>query len=112
MDPNLEREIEQKVKAEDFPDNFQRIVSAIGVAHALLMVKASGGINQYVPMYDSVTAAARDRLILDEFNGGNYQDLALKYGITEVWVRAVVDRNRRKKAKDSWEKNQSSLDFG
>lgn len=112
MDTNVEREIERKVKAEDFPDNYRRIVDAVGVPWALEIVKASGGITQYIPMYDSVTAAARDRLIIQEFTGGNYKDLALKYGISEVWVRTVLDKQRRKKSKEAWEKNQNSLDFG
>lgn len=111
MNSKLQREIEQKVKAEDFPDNYRRIVDAIGVSQALEIIKASGGITQYIPMYDSVTAAARDRLIVQEFNGGNYQELALKYGITEVWVRNVVDKIRRKKYKEDWQKNQGALNF-
>lgn len=111
MGIELEKEIEKKVEAADFPNNFKRVVDLIGVKHALQLVKNSGGINQYIPMYDCVTTSARDRLIREEFDENNYQALALKYRVTEVWVRMIIDKERRKKAKDDLRKNQVSLGF-
>lgn len=106
----IEKEIEKKVRADDFPDNYKRVVESIGVSSALKLVKASGGINQYIPVYDCVTSAARDRLIREEFSG-NYQDLAIKYGISEAWVRSIIDKERRQRAKEEFQKNQVSLGF-
>lgn len=111
MQPDIEREIEKNVRAEDFPDNFQRVVGAVGAKGALQLVKNNGGINQYIPVYDCVTSAARDRMIREEFSSGNYQELAVKYRISESWVRAIIDKDRRQKAREEFKKNQVSLGF-
>ena len=111
MDSNLEREIESRVKIDDFPENFKRIAETIGVEMALQLVKNSGGINQYIPVYDCVTSAARDRLIMEEFQHDNYQELAVKYRISEVWIRNIVDRDRRRKNREAMERNQTTLNL-
>ena len=111
MDSNLEREIESRVQIEDFPDNFKRVAETIGVEMAIQLIKNSGGINQYIPVYDCVTAAARDRLIMEEFHSDNYRELAAKYRISEVWIRNIVDRDRRRRNKEAIERNQTTLNF-
>ena len=35
-----------------------------------------------------------DMLIIREFDGGNYAALAIRYGISEVWVRQIVNQQR------------------
>lgn len=112
MNDPLSQEIESKIQAEDFPKNFRRIVDILGIPLAVQLVKNSGGINQYIPMYDSIIFPARDRLILQEFNGANYQELALKYKVSEVWVRNIIDKERREKYRESMKKNQVELNFG
>jgi Mor family transcriptional regulator len=102
-------EIEKRVKIEDFPANFQPLAKRVGIKAAITMMKNSGGILQYIPKYDCVTAAARDRLIKEEYRDGNYQQLAIKYGLSEMWVRDIIDRDRRQKAREFMEKNQISL---
>lgn len=102
-------EIEKRVKVEDFPLNFQRTARNIGVEQALELVKLNGGINLYVPVYDCVTAAARDRLIKEDYRDGNYKQLAIKYGLSEMWVRDIIDRDRRQKAREFMAKNQGNL---
>ena len=111
MPNNIEKEVEKRVLPADFPDSFRRIVDSIGVIAALELAKTNGGINQYIPIYDSVTQAARDRLIKEEFDGNNYRDLALKYRISEVWVRTVIDKERREQFKKEMTKNQTILDL-
>ena len=108
---SLEREIESKIQFEDFPKNFRRVVDIIGINAALKLIKNSGGINQYIPMYDNVIFPARDRLILEEFSGTNYQELALKYKVSEVWIRAIIDKDKREKHQENMKKNQSELNF-
>ena len=38
----------------------------------------------------SLERAARDQKIREEFDGGNYRELAAKYGLTERWVRFIL----------------------
>ena len=111
MDARTIKEIEKRVELEDFPENFQRFAKNIGITAALQITKENGGYKHYVPVYDNVTQKARNRLIKEEFNGSNYQQLAVKYGISETTVREVIDGERRRKAKADLIQNQTVLNF-
>jgi Mor family transcriptional regulator len=104
-------EIEKRVKPEDFPEHFRPLVRGMGIEAALTLTKTSGGIMQYIPKYDCVTSAARNRLIKEEYRDGNYKQLALKYGLSEIWVRDILDKERRQQAREFMERNQLTLNF-
>lgn len=59
--------------------------------------KTMPAINQvfssiYISRADSIDKKCRNRMIIDEFNNGaTYKELAIKYGLTVVWVRNIVD---------------------
>ncbi len=112
MDNDLEKRIDAEIKLEDFPSSFRHIVNALGVPAAIELAKASGGLTQYVPKYDQLSAPARDRLILQEFTGFNFRELAIKYNLSEIWVRQIVDKDSAAKARQEYLKNQTGLDFG
>jgi Mor family transcriptional regulator len=48
------------------------------------------GTGMYFPKLDSLIQEARNKRIRAEFNGGNHKELAIKYNITEVWVRNIL----------------------
>lgn len=108
---NMEKELDCKVEVEDFPDNYRRIAQIIGIKPALDLIKQSGGINQYIPLYDAVTKNARDRLIKEEFDGSNYQALALKYNMSEAWVRTLLEKETRRKYNEELQRQQTALAF-
>lgn len=86
----------------DLPPTILTAVEILGVENFVELCYSLGGIALYIPKFERVSGAARDRLIVKEFNGGNYIELAKKYDLTEAWVRQIV-------AKDRWEKNQTTL---
>ena len=45
------------------------------------------------PKWEKVCRAARDRAIRAEFTGTNHRELARKYGLTVVWIRAILDQS-------------------
>lgn len=92
----------QEVKLEDIPKGYQPIAMAIGVEAFVRLATITGGLTIYIPKADTLIQAARDRRIISEFNGSNYRDLALKYNLSETWVRTVIDHDRM-------EKNQGKL---
>lgn len=104
-DKEMRAQLAKEVLLEDLkgahPATFQAI-EAIGVDAFVEMSHAIGGISIYVPKFDSVIASARNRLILKEFDGGNYAALAIRYGISEVWVRQIINQQR-------YRDNQTSL---
>jgi Mor family transcriptional regulator len=58
---------------------------------------AAGGISIYVPKVDHLLRHERDEAIAREFRGANVQALARKYGVSEVWIYAIIRRQRRLK---------------
>lgn len=78
------------IQLDDLPPDFRDIAETIGLDPALKLVKARGGEGVYVPKVEKVYRAARDRAIRAEFTGANYRELARKYDLTVVWIRAIV----------------------
>lgn len=55
-----------------------------------------GGAELYVPKRaGSQSRAERDRLIRAQFNGGNYREIAQKFGLTVRQIRRIVDAKGR-----------------
>jgi len=78
------------IQIDDLPPDFRDVAETIGLEPALKLVQARGGEGVYVPKADKVCRAARDRAIRAAFNGSNYRDLARRFGLTVVWIRAIV----------------------
>lgn len=104
MDNEMRKELIEEVTYEDLPHFCVQAAKAIGIEAYMKLSCDFGGTTLYVPKFESLVAKARDKLIIKQFAGNNYKELALKYNLTEVWIRSIV-------SKDQAEKNQISL-FG
>lgn len=72
------------------PDGMCRaIAEKIGINNLIELTKLAGGLTFYVPKAESILKPARDMCIKKEFNGYNAQKLAIKYGLSEKWVREL-----------------------
>jgi Mor family transcriptional regulator len=78
------------IQAEDLPEDLREIAEEIGLEALLRLVVLRGGEPLYLPKKERLAIAARDRAIVDEFNGRNFCELARKHGLTERWVRVIV----------------------
>lgn len=67
----------------------KQIAEQIGIENLLKLAKLVGGAALYLPKADTLLRPVRDQCIKEEFNGYNYQLLAIKYGVTERWVRMI-----------------------
>lgn len=72
------------------PECYRDVAEVAGVRTFICLCKRFGGTSLYFPKSDSVTRLARDRRIRDEFDGGNYRQLACRYGLCETQVRKIV----------------------
>lgn len=104
MDDESRKALIGEIKYEDLPACYVDIVKIIGIEAFAKLCIAFGGTTFYILKFESLSAKARDRIIIKEFNGINYKELALKYNLSEVWIRNIVN-------KELLEKNQGSL-FG
>lgn len=81
------------ITIEDVPCQYHDMINAIGLEAFLSLMQSHGGTYYYIPKADQVLRKVRDDKIKTEFRGGNYKQLAIKYGLTEITIRRIVEGN-------------------
>lgn len=80
-----------KITLEHIPEGLHReLAKVIGIENLLAVTDLIGGDTVYIMRREALTRSVRNQLIAEEFDGGNYTDLAKKYGVTTQWVRQIV----------------------
>lgn len=85
-------EIAAEMTIDCLPENYQEVARLVGVDNALRLSRHLGGTCFYYQKLDSLLLKKRDERICREFTGCNHRDLARKYGLTESWIREIVQR--------------------
>lgn len=85
----------EKIQLENLDEEQKSLAELIGLDAFKNLVRAFNGTSIYIPKIESLEKSVRDELIREEFDGGNYKELALKYGLTEVWIRNIVIEKAR-----------------
>lgn len=80
-----------EIKSKDVPEKYQQLVAAIGFENFLQLSCSFGGTEVYIPKSDMLVKAIRNDRIKQEFNGGNYKELALKYNLSESQIRNIIN---------------------
>lgn len=93
----MENELIKEVKLEDLDDSYQLLAKAIGIEPLIRLAGVAGGTVLYIPKAESLLQHARDRRIIQEFNGYNYKELAVKYNLSETWVRQLIQQDQMAK---------------
>ena len=75
----------------DVPDSVKDVVDVIGIDAFKDLVKLAGGSNLYIPNESNLVKPIRNRMIREEFRG-SYKDISLKYGISEIQVRNILNK--------------------
>ena len=75
----------------DVPDSVKDVVDVIGIDAFKDLVKLAGGSLLYIPNESNLVKPIRNRKIRDEFKG-SYRDISMKYAISEVQVRNIINK--------------------
>ena len=75
----------------DVPDSVKDVVDVIGIDAFKGLVKLAGGSLLYIPNESNLVKPIRNKMIKEEFRG-NYRDISIKYGISEVQVRNIINK--------------------
>ena len=76
---------------DELPEVYQHLANLIGTENMLKVAKAfGGGESIYFPKLEAIHRPARDKKIIEEFNGYNFKLLAKKYGLSEIRIRSIV----------------------
>ncbi|MGL5717221.1 MAG: Mor transcription activator family protein [Paraclostridium sp.] len=83
------------LKISDLPPQFENIAMKIGIDITKVLFEEFGGTSVYFPTEKMIYKEARDREIIAEYNGFNHKELASKYNMSESYVRAIINRNKK-----------------
>lgn len=85
-------EIAAEITIENLPGDYREIAAIIGVENTLKIAHCLGGLQLYFAKMDAFLVSLRDTRIRREFTGANYRELAIRYGLSERWIRAIVQQ--------------------
>ena len=71
------------------------LAELLGTENMLTLVESYSGMIIYVPKLDSLLRNIRDRRIRQEYDGTNTRALALKYDVSESWVKRIASIDER-----------------
>ncbi len=79
-------------KIQFLGEESQALIKCVGLEGFKNLVRLHNGASIYIPRVRSLERELRNQFIMNEFDGHNYRELALKYDITETWVREIVKK--------------------
>ena len=83
------------LKISDLPPQFENIAMKIGIDITKVLFEEFGGTSVYFPTEKMIYKEARDREILSQYNGFNHKELAARYNMSESYIRAIINRNKK-----------------
>lgn len=90
----------ERVRLEDLDQEQQEVAELIGLDSYKKLMAEYGGMSIYIPKADRLERMERNDKIRSEFDGYNFRELAMKYGLTEVSIRSIVsDKVRELRAR-------------
>lgn len=76
---------------DDLDEEQRELADCLGLDTYKKFILTYAGTFLSVRNPERVILPVRDRLIRKEFNGGNYNELALKYHLTNVRIRQIIN---------------------
>ena len=84
-----------ELKISDLPLQFENIAIELGIDKIKALFKEFGGTSVYFPKKKMIYKEARDREIRSKYNGFNIKELAIKYNMSESYIRAIINRAKK-----------------
>ncbi|MEG2649200.1 MAG: Mor transcription activator family protein [Anaerovoracaceae bacterium] len=86
----MDEKIVGLIKVEDVPEGCRDLVEVFGMDVFISLIEYCGGSSLYLPSKGAVVKKARNRVIREEFDGGNFRELSVRFGISDMQVRKIV----------------------
>ena len=100
------------VEMESLEEDQKKIAELVGMEGFRNLIRTFGGTSIYIPKVESLEKTVRDQRIREEFDVSNYKELAMKYGLTETWIRSIVLDKIREIREKPLEGQMSIFDYG
>ncbi|OXX83774.1 hypothetical protein AVM15_08565 [Paraclostridium benzoelyticum] len=82
------------LKISDLPPQFESIAMNVGMDITKMLFKEFGGTSVYFPTEKMIYKDARDREIIEKFNGFNVKELASNYNMSESYIKSIIRNSR------------------
>lgn len=82
------------LKISDLPPQFENIATELGIDNVKALFKEFGGTSVYFPTEKMIYKESRDRSIMADYNGFNHKELAVKYNMSESYIRAIINKHK------------------
>lgn len=80
----------RQAKSEDMTEEQKILIDTVGADCFMELVRVYGGSCVYIPKNDNIMRSIRNRNIRNDFNGHNFKELAIKYGLTVARIRGII----------------------
>lgn len=85
------KETQKQMNIENLPNEQKGIAECIGVEAYFKLSQRYGGNLLYIAKMNSLKAKERNEQIKRDFyNGATYKQLAVKYCLSEIWIKNIV----------------------
>ena len=88
----MEEKILEFIRVDDVRQGCKDLVEIFVIDNFISLVEYCGCCNVYIPSKGAIVKKARNRIMREVFDGGNYREIANRFGISEVAVRQIVGR--------------------
>ena len=80
---------------DDLSGRDREMAESLGLEAFKQLVTKYGGSEPYIPKASSLVIPIRNELIRREFDGTNHVELAIKFNLTERFVRHIVEEKAK-----------------
>ncbi len=79
------------IELDDVPFDLREMVEFIGIENFIKVCRFYGGRIVYVPLYKNLLIKYINRKIIAEYNGKNFDELRLKYSMSNSQLKRVLN---------------------
>ncbi|MDB8791352.1 Mor transcription activator family protein [Romboutsia sp. 1001216sp1] len=83
------------LKISDLPPQFENIAMEPGIDKVKALFKEFGGTSVYFPTEKMIYKETIDRSIMADYNGFNHKELAIKYNMSESYIRSIINKHKK-----------------
>ena len=82
--------LNDEITMEDLQEQHRELAERIGIDNLLRLADYCGGTQIYIPKRDEMLKIKKYRAIIEEFDGSNIKELAVKYNISKSTIYRIL----------------------
>ena len=87
-----------QLQSEHIPEDLYWLYELVGMEQFPAIIDTAGGEFLYFPKRSTLERGLRREAIIREYNGANIRQLSRKYGLTERYIRTILQEEGLRKS--------------